>query len=70
MVIGPEWMDVEVGVLEVDEPQALKPARMKANAPTKYRNLSMYGIKQRFGKAASFLTVQSNTFTSDRKALQ
>jgi len=37
-----------VGVLvavEADEPQALKPAIMKANAPTKHRNLSMYGIK-------------------------
>jgi len=46
MVMGPWW--IEVGVLEVkevDEPQALKPTRIKTNAPAIYKILSMNGIK-------------------------
>jgi len=46
MVMGPWWIGVGVlEVKEVDEPQALKPTRIKTNAPTIYKNLSMNGIK-------------------------
>jgi hypothetical protein len=46
MVMGPWWIGVGVlEVKEVDEPQALKPTRIKTNAPAIYKILSMNGIK-------------------------
>jgi hypothetical protein len=40
MVMGPWWIGVGVlEVKEVDEPQALKPTRIKTNAPTIYEIL-------------------------------
>ena len=61
MVMDPWWIGVGVlEVKEVDELQALKPTRIKTNAPTIYKILLMNGVKQRFGKASSFLMVQTN----------
>ena len=46
MVMGPRWIGVGVlEVKEVDELQALKPTKVKTNAPTIYKILSMNGIK-------------------------
>ena len=46
MVIDPWWIGVGVlEVKEVDELQALKPARIKTNAPTIEKILLMNGIK-------------------------
>jgi hypothetical protein len=60
MVIGPEWIGVgEFEVKGVDEPQAHKITRIKANVPKTRKILSMYGKKKLFGKASPFIYKQS-----------